>query len=34
LEEFPQVLFEVGEKFWELIICLLDVLKHDFRDLN
>jgi hypothetical protein len=30
LDEDVEVMFLVGEWPWELIICLLDVLKNDF----
>jgi hypothetical protein len=33
-DEAEEVLFHVGECPWKFIICLLDVLKCDFREVD
>jgi hypothetical protein len=34
LDEVADVMFQVGEWHWELIICLLDVLKCDIGEVD
>jgi hypothetical protein len=34
LDEISEVMFYVGEWPWEFKICLLDVLKYDFREVD
>jgi hypothetical protein len=34
LDEVVEVIFEVGELHWEIVTCLLDVLKCDFVELD